>query len=109
MSLRTGASPATAVAPSARASSTASASPTSKRQGLTLQASAGQAQITGPVPGTVALRWQPVRLTTVAGVEAVLDALPCDVLVVKPGRFETKVERRSRGAQLIALPTAMGA
>lgn len=41
--------------------------------------------------------------------EAVLDALPCDVLVVKPGRFETKVERRSRGAQLIALPTAMGA
>ena len=67
MSLRTGASPATAVAPSARASSTASASPTSKPQGLTLQASAGQAQITGPVPGTVALRWQPVRLTTVAG------------------------------------------
>jgi universal stress protein E len=41
--------------------------------------------------------------------EAVLDALPCDVLVVKPGRFETKVERRGRGAQLIALPTAMGA
>jgi universal stress protein E len=39
--------------------------------------------------------------------EAVLDALPCDVLVVKPGRFETKVERRSRGAQLIALPTAI--
>lgn len=41
--------------------------------------------------------------------EAVLDALPCDVLIVKPGKFETKVERRSRGAQLIALPTAMGA
>jgi len=40
--------------------------------------------------------------------EAVLDALPCDVLVVKPGRFETKVPRRGRGAQLIALPTAIG-
>jgi hypothetical protein len=39
----------------------------------------------------------------------VLDALPCDVLIVKPGKFETKVERRSRGAQLIALPTTMGA
>lgn len=39
--------------------------------------------------------------------EAVLDALPCDVLVVKPGRFETKVPRRGRGAQLVALPTAM--
>jgi universal stress protein E len=39
--------------------------------------------------------------------EAVLDALPCDVLVVKPGSFKTKVPRRSRGAQLIALPTAM--
>ena len=39
--------------------------------------------------------------------EAVLDALPCDVLVVKPGKFQTKVPRRSRGAQLIALPTAM--
>lgn len=41
--------------------------------------------------------------------EAVLDALPCDVLVLKPGRFETKVPRRGRGAQLIALPTTMGA
>lgn len=40
--------------------------------------------------------------------EAVLDALPCDVLVIKPGRFETKVPRRGRGAQLIALPNAMG-
>lgn len=39
--------------------------------------------------------------------EAVLDALPCDVLIVKPGRFQTKVPRRSRGAQLIALPTMM--
>ena len=39
--------------------------------------------------------------------EAVLDALPCDVLVVKPGSFKTKIPRRGRGAQLIALPTAM--
>jgi universal stress protein E len=39
--------------------------------------------------------------------EAVLDALPCDLLVVKPGKFQTKVPRRTRGAQLIALPTAM--
>lgn len=39
--------------------------------------------------------------------EAVLDALPCDVLVVKPGRFQTKVPRKPRGAQLLALPTAM--
>ena len=39
--------------------------------------------------------------------EAVLDALPCDVLVVKPGRFQTKVPRKSRGAQLLAVPTAM--
>jgi universal stress protein E len=39
--------------------------------------------------------------------EAVLDALHCDVLIVKPGRFQTKVPRRGRGAQLIALPTAM--
>ncbi|MBU6378472.1 MAG: universal stress protein [Gammaproteobacteria bacterium] len=39
--------------------------------------------------------------------EAVLDALTCDVLVVKPGRFQTKVPRRGRGAQLMALPSAM--
>ncbi len=35
-----------------------------------LQASAGQALVTGPLPGTVTLRWQPVQLT-LAG-----DALP---------------------------------
>jgi hypothetical protein len=29
------------------------------------------------------------------------------VLVVKPGRFQTKVARRARGAQLMALPSAM--
>jgi universal stress protein E len=39
--------------------------------------------------------------------EAVLDALPCDILVIKPSRFQTKVPRRSRGAQLMAFPTTM--
>lgn len=39
--------------------------------------------------------------------EAILDALTCDVLIIKPGRFQSKVARRSRGAQLIALPNAM--
>jgi universal stress protein E len=39
--------------------------------------------------------------------EAVLDALNCDVLVVKPGRFQTKVPRRARGAQLMAFPSTM--
>lgn len=39
--------------------------------------------------------------------EAVLDALPCDVLVVKPGRFRTKVPRQKRGAQLMTLPSSI--
>lgn len=39
--------------------------------------------------------------------EAILDALTCDVLVIKPGRFQSKVARRSRGAQLMSLPNAM--
>jgi universal stress protein E len=39
--------------------------------------------------------------------EAILDALNCDVLVIKPGRFLSKVARRSRGAQLMSLPNAM--
>jgi universal stress protein E len=39
--------------------------------------------------------------------EAVLDALDCDVLIVKPGKFQTKVARRSRGAQLMSLPNAI--
>ena len=34
---------------------------------LAVDASAGQAQLTGPQPGTVNLRWQPVRVTTGAG------------------------------------------
>lgn len=32
--------------------------------GYTVQASAGQARITGPFPGTAVLRWQPVRTAT---------------------------------------------
>jgi universal stress protein E len=36
--------------------------------------------------------------------ETVLDALPCDVLVIKPGRFKTPVPRGSRGPQLMTIP-----
>ena len=39
---------------------TARSGPTS----LTVEASAGQARLTGPAPGTVALRWQPARVVT---------------------------------------------
>ncbi|MCU0759110.1 MAG: universal stress protein [Steroidobacteraceae bacterium] len=39
--------------------------------------------------------------------EAVLDALPCDVLIIKPGRFKSPVPARSRGAQLMAIPSQM--
>ncbi|WP_298211807.1 translocation/assembly module TamB domain-containing protein [Acidovorax sp.] len=42
----------------------ASASPTSPA--LSLQTSAGQARLTGPLPGTVALRWLPVRWSPAA-------------------------------------------
>lgn len=35
--------------------------------------------------------------------ERVLDHLPCDVLVVKPKRFVSRVPRARRGAQLVAL------
>jgi nucleotide-binding universal stress UspA family protein len=38
--------------------------------------------------------------------ETVLDALPCDVLVLKPGRYKTPVPRASRGPQLMTLPIA---
>ena len=38
--------------------------------------------------------------------ETVLDALPCDVLVIKPGRFKTTVPRGSRGPQLMTIPVA---
>ncbi|MCC6171402.1 MAG: universal stress protein [Gammaproteobacteria bacterium] len=37
--------------------------------------------------------------------EAVLDALPCDVLIVKPGRFKSPVPARGRGAQLMTIPS----
>jgi universal stress protein E len=36
--------------------------------------------------------------------EQVLDALPCDVLVIKPANFKAKVNSRSRGVQLIPTP-----
>lgn len=39
--------------------------------------------------------------------EAVLDSLGCDVLIVKPGRFKTQVPRKSRGAQLMAMPSSV--
>lgn len=37
--------------------------------------------------------------------EAVLDALPCDVLILKPGRFRSPVPARMRGAQVMTIPT----
>jgi universal stress protein E len=36
--------------------------------------------------------------------EQVLDALPCDVLVVKPARFKARVGKKIRGVQLIPTP-----
>ena len=36
--------------------------------------------------------------------EQVLDALPCDVLVLKPATFRTRVRSKARGARLIATP-----
>ena len=39
--------------------------------------------------------------------EAVLDALPCDVLILKPGRFKSPVPARTRGAQVMTIPTQM--
>jgi len=36
--------------------------------------------------------------------EQVLDALPCDVLVVKPASFKARVPARARGVQLIPTP-----
>lgn len=38
--------------------------------------------------------------------ERVFDELPCDVLVVKPKRFASRVPRARRGAQLMTLPIA---
>ena len=39
--------------------------------------------------------------------ERILDALPCDVLVVKPARFKAKVPRGKRGVQFMATPLVM--
>ena len=39
--------------------------------------------------------------------EGVLDALPCDVLIIKPGRFKSPVPARGRGAQLMTIPSQM--
>jgi hypothetical protein len=36
--------------------------------------------------------------------EQVLDALPCDVLVVKPAQFKARVPAKGRGVQLIPTP-----
>lgn len=47
-------------APAAAASGTTAASPGAA---LSLQATAGQARITGPVQGTLTLRWQPITYT----------------------------------------------
>ena len=33
--------------------------------------------------------------------EQVLDALPCDVLVMKPANFKSRVKSRMRGVQLV--------
>lgn len=40
--------------------------------------------------------------------ERVLDELPCDLLVVKPPGFRTRVPARSRGPELVALGTPYG-
>ncbi len=65
VSLRSGvAAPPTADAPANGQPRKAAANPS---LGWAVQATAGQAQITGPLPGSVQLRWQPLRLTTVAG------------------------------------------
>lgn len=66
MSLRQGAS-ASSAGPSARGSAASAPAPAATQRSLVLQAGAGQAQITGPLPGTVALRWQPLRVATAAG------------------------------------------
>jgi universal stress protein E len=36
--------------------------------------------------------------------ERILDELPCDVMVVKPAKFRSRVPRVSRGARLRVLP-----
>jgi hypothetical protein len=36
--------------------------------------------------------------------ERTLDLLPCDVLIVKPAQFATRVPRARRGARIVAAP-----
>ena len=66
LTITTGAPASTHAAktPSATTASASASAPTaSKTPGpLTWQASAGQARLTGPLPGTVTLRWQPAQL-----------------------------------------------
>jgi universal stress protein E len=40
--------------------------------------------------------------------ESVIDSVSCDVLIVKPQRFESKVPRTSRGVQILATPIMPG-
>ena len=37
--------------------------------------------------------------------ESLLDRLPCDMLIVKPAHFATRVQRRRRGVRLVAMAT----
>jgi universal stress protein E len=47
------------------------------------------------------------RLVVGDTAERILDALPCDVLVVKPASFTSRVPARGRGVQLIASPAVV--
>ncbi|WP_440109984.1 translocation/assembly module TamB domain-containing protein [Acidovorax sp. BL-A-41-H1] len=70
-----GTAPAAAAAPSNAPGGTGSAagSPSAAARattaGLAVETSAGRARITGPAPGTVVLQWQPVRVSTAAGLQ----------------------------------------
>lgn len=60
LKVRMGPAASAAAAPAASGPTTTTAPGSAA---LSVQASAGQARITGPVPGTVTLRWQPVSYT----------------------------------------------
>lgn len=75
-----GSAPAAAATPSnapggtgsAAGSSSAAAratAPHATTASLAVETSAGRARITGPAPGTVVLQWQPVRVSTAAGLQ----------------------------------------
>ncbi|MFN7855675.1 MAG: translocation/assembly module TamB domain-containing protein [Acidovorax sp.] len=54
----------------ARTTAPASANaPGAAASGLTVETSAGQVRITGPAPGAALLQWQPVRVSTTAGLK----------------------------------------